>query len=457
MKKGSLIKVALAGVAALAVVYLGGRLYYNTHFLPNTVINHVDCGNLNLLRTEEALASAMENYELHIVDEVADMKVTAQDAGLVYEDSTPVKAALENQNKNGWFLELGKEHSVSAVTGKLNRDGLAAYLDTLECMHPDKVKGTVSAKVKYNEESKQFEIIPEVIGNRLQKDKFFDAVEQAMLNCEEGIDLTTREYYRQPKFYATDEAVLQVQEKANQYLKAVVHIEHGDFEYTVEADDIGQFLRVNKKMKLYFSKDKMIDFVVDNICPVFNTVGTTRTFHSPGSGDITIGGGAYGWRISVKDERKQLKKDIRTCGEVTREPIYMQEAKSREKGNDIGDSYVDVNIGAQHLWVIKEGSIVFSSDFVSGNPNLGRQTDKGVHYVEYKRTDYDMSNYNVWVKYWLPFNTAEGEGFHDATWRNTFGGSYYLRDGSHGCINLPLYAAKTLYDILPCGFPVIVH
>ncbi|MBQ3773496.1 MAG: L,D-transpeptidase, partial [Pseudobutyrivibrio sp.] len=62
--------------------------------------------------------------------------------------------------------------------------------------------------------------------------------------------------------------------------------------------------------------------------------------------------------------------------------------------------------------------------------------------------------YESHVHFWMPFNM--GEGLHDATWRNKFGGDIYKRSGSHGCVNLPLSAAEKIYDIVEAGWPVIV-
>ncbi|MGI6170100.1 MAG: L,D-transpeptidase [Butyricicoccus sp.] len=50
-----------------------------------------------------------------------------------------------------------------------------------------------------------------------------------------------------------------------------------------------------------------------------------------------------------------------------------------------------------------------------------------------------------------------GVGLHDATWRSTFGGSYYLGSGSHGCVNMPLSTAKFIFNNFADGTPVIVH
>ena len=46
---------------------------------------------------------------------------------------------------------------------------------------------------------------------------------------------------------------------------------------------------------------------------------------------------------------------------------------------------------------------------------------------------------------------------HDASWRSTFGGTIYKRSGSHGCINLPYSAAKTIYENIEAGYPVLVY
>jgi lipoprotein-anchoring transpeptidase ErfK/SrfK len=55
----------------------------------------------------------------------------------------------------------------------------------------------------------------------------------------------------------------------------------------------------------------------------------------------------------------------------------------------------------------------------------------------------------------MPFNG--GIGIHDATWRRKFGGDIYKRDGSHGCINCPLSLAKTIYENIDVGTPIICY
>ena len=55
----------------------------------------------------------------------------------------------------------------------------------------------------------------------------------------------------------------------------------------------------------------------------------------------------------------------------------------------------------------------------------------------------------------MPFNG--NIGLHDATWRKDFGGDIFLKDGSHGCVNLPPEKAKEIFTTIEKGIPVIVY
>lgn len=63
--------------------------------------------------------------------------------------------------------------------------------------------------------------------------------------------------------------------------------------------------------------------------------------------------------------------------------------------------------------------------------------------------------WDVTVNYWLSF-IGGTYGFHDATWRSYFGDYIYTYDGSHGCVNLPLWAAEELYNTVEDGTPVYI-
>ena len=92
------------------------------------------------------------------------------------------------------------------------------------------------------------------------------------------------------------------------------------------------------------------------------------------------------------------------------------------------------------------------------NSQPGRRTPCGVFRVWGKQRDRTLTgdDYESFVSYWMPF-TWTGCGLHDAPWRGAFGGSIYLNNGSHGCINLPTSAAAALYGSVDYDTPVIVY
>ena len=49
----------------------------------------------------------------------------------------------------------------------------------------------------------------------------------------------------------------------------------------------------------------------------------------------------------------------------------------------------------------------------------------------------------------MPFNG--NVGMHDASWRSSFGADIYLRNGSHGCVNLPPKKAEAVYQYVEKG------
>ena len=118
---------------------------------------------------------------------------------------------------------------------------------------------------------------------------------------------------------------------------------------------------------------------------------------------------------------------------------------------------MEINLTSQHLFVYKNGSLVVDSDFVSGNLSKGHGSPTGAFIVTYTTTDAVLrgEDYATPVKYWMPFNG--GVGFHDASWQPTFGGSRYLTNGSHGCVNMPPEVAAKLFDLISAGTPVVVH
>ena len=122
-------------------------------------------------------------------------------------------------------------------------------------------------------------------------------------------------------------------------------------------------------------------------------------------------------------------------------------------------SYVEVSIGAQHLWFYKDYQLLLESDVVTGCVAKGTPTQTGIFPIAYKESPATLIPSNetngTSVQYWMPF--YDGQGLHDATWRTAFGGQIYQYRGSHGCVNMPYYAAEFIFNNADSGTPVVLY
>lgn len=123
-------------------------------------------------------------------------------------------------------------------------------------------------------------------------------------------------------------------------------------------------------------------------------------------------------------------------------------------------TYVDVSLGYQTVTYFKDGEAVFQSPCVTGNIRTKHSTPVGTYSIKCKIPGKRLigPTWNCWVNRWMRFTSLkDGIGFHDASWRSSFGGEIYKTNGSHGCVNLPKDKAYELYDLIEVGTTVIVH
>jgi len=119
-------------------------------------------------------------------------------------------------------------------------------------------------------------------------------------------------------------------------------------------------------------------------------------------------------------------------------------------------TYIDVNLTTQRLLFINDGQIMLACDVVTGAP--GMQTPTGTFSILNKQSPAVLAGPGWWapVDFWMPF-TVNGHGFHDANWQPWFGGDRWTYAGSHGCVNMPFWAARDLYNLISIGTTVYIH
>jgi len=126
----------------------------------------------------------------------------------------------------------------------------------------------------------------------------------------------------------------------------------------------------------------------------------------------------------------------------------------------IGNSYIIVSLSQQSVWAYKGETMLVSAPVITGKPSANNATPRGLFYIQpFKQSPSVLigEDYASPVSFWIPF-VGNSVGLHDSPWQtHGYGGDIYLYYGSHGCVNTPYEAVRTLYYSYPVGTPVVVY
>lgn len=215
-------------------------------------------------------------------------------------------------------------------------------------------------------------------------------------------------------------------------------------------------VRDEESRTLSMDSAKLTEWIA-SLAETYDTKGKPREFCTSYGSVITLKMGDFGWCMDQAATAASVSELLQSGVSGSVEPTFSNKGAAWTGLSDIGDSYVEIDLTNQHVWLYKDGVQLLATDCVSGTLNTDRQTPGGVYSIKSKTSPAVLvgADYRSPVTYWMPFNG--GIGLHDATWRSSFGGNIYTYDGSHGCINLPLSAAGVIYETVTVGYPVVCY
>lgn len=457
-KKAAWIAACTAGILLVAAggVYVGMSQKYKTRFFPNTQINGVDASGKTAAEVQELIAEGVNGYTLTIDERNNQTETIAgTDIKLHAEFDGSLEKMVAAQNPFAWLWHMKQEEYTIGTMVAYDDAALESQIRNLSCLDPEKAVEPVNAKISEYVSGQGYSIEPEQEGTAVEAEKLTQAVTGAIENLQDHLSLEEADVYKKPTVLKDDASLAEQLDKMNKYAKMSVTYQFGDSTETLNGDQIHAWLIANADGSVLVDSSKVSEYVSE-MAKAHNTSNKAKTLKTSYGSTIQVSGGTYGWKINQAAETEALAAIIASGESTTREPEYSQKAASHG-ANDYGDTYVEINLTGQHLFFYKEGKLVVESDFVSGNLAKGWGTPAGSYPLAYKQKNAVLKgeNYRTPVNYWMPFNN--GIGMHDAKWRSSFGGTIYKTGGSHGCINLPPSVAKTIFDNISAGTPVICY
>ncbi len=457
MSKGRkvLIGLIVAFVVLAAGIYGGGMIYFQSHFLPGTRVNGIDCSFRTLEEAQKYIEETVTAYTLAIEERNHGREVLkAADIGLEYAPDDGLENLLGKQNAAGWLFSVsGKKEYQLETSIRYQEEMLKEAVLSLDCLQKENMTEPQDAFIE--ETDSGYEIVPEVAGSKLDEEKTLNTIRQAVAGKETSVDLEAAGCYISPAVSQDDETLNKQLEQINKLTDVVITYDFDDRTETVDRDIIKEWLVLDEEENYTLDKEKVAAYVYQ-LGYDYDTFGCTRQFVTSLGETVTIKGGDYGWAIDQDEETEALIAAIESGESQVREPVYAYEGWDRSE-NDIGDTYVEISVEDQRMWMYKDGELLVDTPVVTGNVSRGWDTPSGVYAVDAMMSPYVLTgeDYESDVTYWIPFNG--NIGIHDASWRTEFGGDLYLTEGSHGCVNTPYDQVEIIYQNIGIGAPVVVY
>lgn len=454
-KKNSITFIIIITIFTLLIIYLLISIYFKNHFFIGTYINGVNVSFKTVEEADNELLNESYNYVLEIrernnvVEYIEGYKINFE-----YKRNNKIYELKKKQNGFLWpkFLLVQNVYNINNVY-TYEKSLLDEEFNKLLCFAKENIIEPLDACFHYN--GTEYEIIKEVYGNKVNKDYLHAYILNSVLIGRETIDLEEINAYEYPDFISTSEKVIEVQKQLNTFVSTIVYYSFDNEIEVLDGNIINEWLEVDQFMNVVFNEKKIKEYLKD-LSIKYDTYGNTRNFKTTTGKIVEVVGGNYGWKIDKNKEFDELINNIKSGKIIKKEPLYIQKAWGTRE-NDIGNTYVEINLTNQYLWFYKNGELIVQGDVVTGNVSRGNATPQGTYILNYKQKDATLkgAGYSSNVKYWMPFNC--NIGIHDASWRGSFGGAIYKSDGSHGCVNTPEYLAKKIYENIEPGTPIVCY
>lgn len=485
------IKVKLLVIFTLVLTTLGlagcGKKDYKT-FPDKYTLSSVDVGGMTAKEAKKAIKKAIDKYQIKVKLDDAEFEMNAEDLGLEYNEKADMQTLINAANRNKvpdkqvklFNMKKGDEMQnalvdsyITAMTEAQTDSTSNTDNDTDDTKQADKsdaeifdIKTVVPyrATITYNADAGQFEGVDGVSGDAPIYDKAATKLSSAVKEMKKKAELESSTGYVEGEKAADSDAVKKALKEADAYLDVTVTCNFNPATgepatETVAKEQIAQWLIVgNDGLTVSLDGENMATYCTQLAQKHDVSKKKTGKFKTTSGDTIDVPVASSGQTVDGNKLYESIYEAIDGKKSTTVEAVY-SEAKVEETGEFVtyGGNYCEVDLTNQMVYVYKDGKQVVSSQCVTGCIAKGHGTPTGVYSIfsmdkdRYLRGD----GYKSWVNFFVPFNG--GIGFHDASWRSTFGGNMYLYSGSHGCINMPYSEVKKLFANVSMGETVIVY
>ena len=495
------VRVTLViSIIALVAVYLLLGCYYSDGFSYGTWFNGVYCTGKSVEEVNEILKEGVTLNSLTVEDQSgAQLVIDPEDIDLSYDYTESLNVRMQNQNALTWGLYLFSAYRSNIVpTITFNYDKLYEIIANWEIFTDESV---LNVDIGFDEngyylinEKESVPVLENIlydVSGAIYKENTYlkltdseDNYESVSLNTSEqevfdffhhidelqntGLSLNIMDETVEVnsdvtwKFLVTDRNFEELSSKKSTKKQPWLgkFICNGQEVSAPEEYEVSHGFITDADGNIYVSEEEIYNFAL-SLMDKYDTGYTVDKYKEDGTTEIIIADEDDGNPGIIKgDEIYAFIVDYYMGSDLYDSDVLnvaIRDDVTVHDGSELGDTYIEVDMGAQTLTYFVDGEINMQFPVVTGNTNRGRGTPSGIYNIYNKRHDTILrgENYASFVHYWL--GVYKGVGIHDANWRDEFGGEIYKNDGSHGCINCPSDMAEILWNIVEIGTPALLY
>lgn len=470
-------KWAIGVVSALVLlVVCAGVVYaanYSGRALPGTSVAGTSVAGMTRDQVVSTVNQRADATNVTLTVEGKTTKASLNEAGISVDADETADAAMKGSTSFPAFVSaLFSERDIEPVV-TVSEESIKKLAASANSTLTSEMK---DASVIVAQDGQSFTVTPAQMGNGVSAEDVAAAVKQA------GATLTSvtqdlSVHQMEPSI--TTENAQAAAEKANALLETNIEISDGIDTFSAERSDKVQWIEFLTKDDgsldtPSISTVKVADWV-NALAATTDVKPQNRVDNVDSSGNVlTVA--REGKKGLKTNNTEQVTKDIiaaMTDGKAYEGLFHYDDVEPGSETKQVaegtenlvyqaaeGEKWVDISLADNSVTAYIGGKVAGGPYYmVPGAPDTPTVTGTFHVYLKYdvqtmRGENADGTKYETEGVPWVTYFTGS-YAMHGAPWRSSFGWSGY--GGSHGCVNMPVDAAKFIYDWTDMGDTVVVH
>jgi lipoprotein-anchoring transpeptidase ErfK/SrfK len=454
--------LVLGALSFLTIIFcaslLFSNIYYKDKILPGTKV-----GPLTLSRDPEAasrqLSKNIEQYKVKLNFKDQQSEKSPAELGVTLDLNSTIEAAKNLNYQIGFFKKpfaVFSRHHLS-LSSNLDKKDLQDFLTVNSYAQ----QIPTDAKIEFNQDSGNFEVISEVPGKGVDVEAFSNDLTQAYSSMspeEVNLDITDTK----PSIKAVSLTDLTSRANSIIHQKIVIntplkvyspsYIEKKDWlSLTPQPESSRYLLSINTD-----AQKKYLDSTVKSV----QRSPEARVVASIGSQEFVVQPGAIGY--SPEDYTSVLESLNKIFPGAAGAELTLKFKEIAPPTQNIaasGGRWIFADLSEYKIYAYQGSSLVNS--FLISSGARATPTPTGSYSISRKVRVKTMSSggnpkspdyYSVPNIEWVAYFKSGGYAMHGVYWHNKFG----KQNTSHGCMGMSNSDAQWVYDFLEIGTPVVV-